>query len=171
MVAYMLTEKARNAGISLYPSEITKLRQLATVHDNGNVAQFLRRLIGEGLSSPSAEVSTDIISRLAAHYTPAEARRLPPALKATDQPSLLSRILRELIECVADGIEPAALHVAAAHEISVQPIPLASLRYPPRAPRTRWLPEPAPTYPEPAPRDFTLNEAPRPYPKNKDGPK
>lgn len=118
MVAYMKTEKARNAGISLYPSEIEKLRSLAGINDAGNVAQFIRRILADDLTAPSAEVAPDIISRLAEHYTPTEARRLPAALKTTDQPALLSRLLREIVECVADGVELADLHVAARHEIS-----------------------------------------------------
>lgn len=160
MVAHMNTEKARNAGVSLYPSEIAKLRSLAALQDNGNVAQFIRRVLADDLSAPTAEIAPDIISRLAEHYTPTEARRLPAALKATDQPALLSRLLRELVECVVDGVDPANLHVAANFEISVHPVPFDSLRYPPRVPRAKLVA--SNPYAAPAPRDIQANEDPAP---------
>jgi hypothetical protein len=157
MVALMKTEKARNAGISLYPSEIAKLRSLAGEQDNGNVAQFIRRILADDLTAPAAEITPDILLRLAAHYIPTEARKLPAALKTVDQPALLSRLLREFAECVADGIEPTRLHVAADSEISLHAVPFTSLRYLPRVPRSRLV---SPLYPEPRGTDFSPNESP-----------
>jgi hypothetical protein len=139
MIAHMPLEKARNAGISLYPSEIEKLRALAGVSDQGNVSNFLRRILADDLAAPAAEVSPHIVTRLAHHYTPTEARGLASRLAATDQPALLARLLREIAECLEAGMAAESLHVAGAHEISAEPVAAAALRYAPRLPRNQFV--------------------------------
>lgn len=117
-----LVEKAKNAGISLYPGEIERLRSRAKLRDGGSPTRYFRRLFeadekGEPIS---ASYDPDILSKLARIYAGYFAPKLARALGQfeVDQPSLLHKLLSELQECFACAAQPHELVVVPRWELN-----------------------------------------------------
>jgi hypothetical protein len=102
-----LVEKAKNAGISLYPGEIDRLKQRSAIRDGGSPTRYFRRLFeAESKGEPiSAGYEPDVIAKLATIYTGYFAPKLAKVLAAhhVDQPKLLHKMLSEMQEALACG--------------------------------------------------------------------
>lgn len=102
-----LVEKAKNAGISLYPGEIERLKTRASIRDGGSPTRYFRRLFeadekGEPIAS---NYEQDIIAKLATIYAGYFAPQMSASLaeRKIDQPRLLHKLLQELQESFACG--------------------------------------------------------------------
>lgn len=120
-----IVEKAKNAGISLYPGEIDALKRRAKLRDGGSPTRYFRRLFEadmEGEPAPTA-YDPEILTKLATTYAGYLAPRLDHALKGTeaDQPETLHRILVALGEHLARGCDPADLVIVPRSEWTPAP--------------------------------------------------
>lgn len=163
-------EKARNAGISLYPREIAQLRALAEKMTGGNISDLVRQglaALGCDLDQPDISKPSGILSRLAYSYIPATPHLVSTAAPAPDQAAHLARWLSEAHECLEADIPIDHIHLAGSHEISMDAIPAHAQRFRPRVPRARWIPDAkGATYPTPRARSHLLNE-PKPAGNNR----
>lgn len=161
-------EKAKNAGISLYPWEIDKLRAFAAEHAGGNVSALIRSaLAAVGLdleAAATAQRPAGPIVALAQRHAPAQADTLAEHLNNTQQAATLARWLHEAAEVLSLGVPVEAVHLAGEHEIAAAPVALHARRYVPRLPRARWVGDSSSPYLEPAPRDVSANESFEPLP-------
>lgn len=103
MVALM--QKAKNAGISLYPEEIDELRELASLRDGGSPSRYVRRHLKADLNHDPVPTSydPDILAKMATTYAGYLAPKLAAALAEEDQPKVLHQLLTQVQECYACG--------------------------------------------------------------------
>jgi hypothetical protein len=100
-------EKAKNAGISLYPSEVETLRDQAKIRDGGSPTRYVRRLMeadAAGIMTPTA-YDDQILDKLAVTYFGYHAPQFAEQLDRTqaDQPATLHALLSGLSEAIACG--------------------------------------------------------------------
>lgn len=157
-------QNARNAGLSLYPWEVEEITRFANLHAGGDKSALLRRAfaaIGCPLDPDlTAEMPAGPLVGLARRYAPAHVAAVETAFTTSDQAGTIARWIGECAEVIALGAPVDAIHLASEHEISAATVPLHARRYIPRLPRARWVKDSAMVYPEPQPRDLSLNEPP-----------
>lgn len=133
-------EKAKNAGISLYPEEIKTLRDRSKLKDHGSPTRYFRRLFEADIANQPVPTAYDdrILEKLATTYAGYFAPRLQHSLASAqaDQPKLVHDLLEALAEHLARGCDPRDIVIC---------------------PRAEWKPEPylaqvaEPAAPYPAP--------------------
>lgn len=105
-----IVEKAKNAGISLYPGEIQRLKARSRIRDGGSPTRYVRRLMEADEQGKVAPTAYDeaILEKLAVTYFGYHAPKFTCQLRAlrADQPELLHRLLQQLSETMACGAEP-----------------------------------------------------------------
>lgn len=102
----MTTEKAQNAGVSLFPSEIARFKVQAGPRDGGSLTKYFRRLAQEdGAHTTQAADGSRILDTLAQQFAGYLAPTLGKQLceRGTDQARLLHEILLQLTDYFARG--------------------------------------------------------------------
>ena len=114
-------EKAKNAGISLYPSELETLRNQAKIRDGGSPTRYVRRLMeadAAGIMTPTA-YDDQILDKLAVTYFGYHAPQFAEQLDRTqaDQQATLHALLSGLSEAIACGATPDAVAIVPRWEL------------------------------------------------------
>ena len=109
-------EKAKNVGISLYPSEIEEVKRLSLLRDAGSPTRYFRRLFDADKRHTPVPTGFDdrIFEKLAGTYAGYLAPRLTHALQQVnaDQPKILHDLLVQFAEALANGASPSEITVA-----------------------------------------------------------
>lgn len=131
----MTIEKAQNAGVSLFPSEIVRFKLQASARDGGSLTKYFRRLAQEDgaaktQASDGARILDSLAVQFAGYLAPTLAKQL--AERAADQSRLLHAILLQLSDYFARGGRVQDLALVDRAHASFAPLPphLRSLEYP-----------------------------------------
>lgn len=175
-----IVEKAKNAGISLYPREIEAIAARSKIRDGGSPTRYFRRLWEadeKGQPVPTS-YDPDILRKMAETYAGFLAPQLGAQLaeRGADQPRLLHDLLIQLSDYFAAGGQIADLMIGSRAQFAAATYPERQQPAPPLTKaqvkqRQRAQAATAPADPSANEDPATVSRAARPlarYPENHD---